>query len=173
MIDRTPGTTSDCLQLENGRRPDTEDPPEVLPEPPRDYDPLRGFYDHNPWAPDPDDGDIRTVHFNSGGGGGGGTGFSFSRTYTFGGDRPDPSQQRSRDPDYYRSLAAQETMRNFESMFTGLLGPAARLGGGHFGGQININGRTTTFGSGSYNSNTTTGPMPMGGLEYGWSRCNL
>lgn len=163
MTKRAARIVSNGQQLEPGRRPDVEDPPEVAPEPAGQYnhDPLRDLHNHNPWAPDPDDGDIRTIHFNSGGSGGGG--FSFTRTYTFGG-RPDPLQQRTGSPQHYPDPAAADVMRNFESMFTGLLGPAARLGGG-FGGQININGRTTTFGSGSYNSNTGSGPMPMGGPE--------
>lgn len=158
---------SDISQLESGRRPDVDDPPEVVPEPTTRYDPypdsLRDIHNHNPWAPDPDDGDIRTIHFNSGGNTGGG--FSFTRSYTFGG-HPDTSQIRRGSPQNYHDAASAEIMRNFESMFTGLLAPAARLGGGHFGGQIHINGRTTTFGSGSYTNNTTGGPATMNGPGY-------
>lgn len=121
------------------------------------------MHNHNPWAPDPDDGDIRTIHFNSGGNGGG-TGFSFTRTYTFGG-RPNDPQQRSINAQNAHDAASAEIMRNFETMFTGILGPATRMRGGTFGGQININGRTHTFGSGTYD-NTASATMPMGPPEY-------
>lgn len=122
-----------------------------------DYDePMRSLHNHNPWAaPDPDDGDIRTIHF--GGNPGGGSGFSFTRTYTFGGGVGGPRSPRQQpaypqNPQNPQEAAINETMRNFESMFGSILGPAARLRGGTFGGQININGRTTTFGSGSYDT---------------------
>jgi hypothetical protein len=119
--------------------------------------PLRSLHNHNPWAaPDPDDGDIRSIHF---GGNPGGNGFSFTRTYTFNGSPRSPRQQQVANPQNFHDTAQADIMRNFESMFTGILGPAARLRGGTFGGQININGRTTTFGSGTYD---TSFPAPMG-----------
>lgn len=122
--------------------------------------PLRSLHHHNPWAaPDPEDGDIRSINFNSGGGNPSGSGFSFTRTYTFGGGpRSPPPRQQAGNP---HDMVHAEIMRNFEGMLGGILGPAARLRGGTFGGQININGRTTTFGSGTYD---TAFPAPMGGM---------
>ena len=147
--------------LAPGARPNAEDPPEVSPDV-MDLDrEMRPIREHNPWdAPDPDEGDIRTIHFNTGGGGQG-TSFSFSRTYTtgFGGPR---QQQRSfnsggQDP------AADDIMRSFESMVNNLLGGGGRPGmrSANFGGSVNINGRTTHFGAGS-SDDDFPGPMPMG-----------
>lgn len=158
-------TRSNRYQLENGTRPNFDDPPEVAPELNRDFDhnaPLHGLHNHNPWADDsntdPDEGDINTVHFNSSGSPGS-TNYSFTRTYTFGG-RPAASTQRNFHSQLYQDAASRDLVNNFEGMLTSIMGPAARIGNGHFGGSININGRTTTFGSGTYNS-TTSGPTPM------------
>lgn len=132
--------------LSPNARPTFDDPAEITSEsPPRS--PFESLRDHNPWnAPDPDEGDIRTIHFNSGGGGQGS--FSFSRTYTFGGPRG-----HGYDP------AADEVMRSFEQMVTGLLGGPAR--NRSFGGTININGRTTTFGSGAGDMGFGGAPDPL------------
>ncbi|KAJ9657163.1 hypothetical protein H2198_004521 [Neophaeococcomyces mojaviensis] len=152
--------------LEPGSRPPI-DPPEVAPESPTDIEdsrhPLHGLHDHNPWAPDPDEGDIRTIHFNTGGGGHGTLRFTGSYTTSFGGGRSGRANMPN-DP------AADEVMRNFHQMFSSILGPGpidpSRTRGG-FGVTTNFPGRSTTFATGSHEDQL---PRPVAVPEYGPSR---
>ena len=154
---------SDTSQLEPGSRPPIDDPPEVLPDVPMELEnprhPLHDLHDHNPWAPDPDEGDIRTIHFGTRGGGQGTVRFASSYTTTLGGGNNGRGNMPV-DP------AAHEVMRNFNEMFSSILGgpmePSRTRSG--FGGTININGRSTTFGAGSFEDQF---PRPMGAPEYG------
>ncbi|KAK5950532.1 hypothetical protein OHC33_008475 [Knufia fluminis] len=153
--------------LSPGGRPDVDDPPEVAPESHMDVDddrPFPSLHDHNPWgspAPDPDEGDIRGIHFNTGGGGHGT--FSFTRTYTtgFGGPRQPNWNTGANDP------VADDVMRNFQGMVNNILGGGGRVGGSGFGGTININGRTTHFGAGSRDAAFPGPTGPAGPPEYG------
>ena len=155
--------TANQVQLSSGSRPDADDPPEVAPESPTSIDDDRPFpflRDHNPWrspAPDPDEGDIRRIHFN-GGGGSHGTFQYYTRTYPTG-------RQQNWDSGSGNDPAADDTMRNFHSMVNNILGGGGRMGPGNstFTGAININGRTTQFGSGTRDAGF---PGPAGPPEY-------
>ncbi|KAK5086059.1 hypothetical protein LTR70_007501 [Exophiala xenobiotica] len=161
--------------LSPGGRSDVDDPPEVAPDSPMSIDddrPFPSLRDHNPWgspAPDPDEGDIRTIHFNTGGAGHGT--FQFSRTYTtgFGGPRRQQQQQQQQQ-DWNTGMgndpAADDIMRNFQGMVNNILGGGGRMAGGGnsaSGGTININGRTTHFGSGTRDAGF---PGPAGPPAY-------
>lgn len=143
------GTRTDHLQLEQGE-PETHSLRDHNPTSPQQDHSIHPLRDHNPWAPDPDEDDIDHVPF-----GGNNNDFSYTRTYTFGG----PGQSFNTGED----RAADEVMQNFQRMVTGLLGGRNT----HFGGQININGRTTTFGAGSRNMpfGQPFGNQPFGGFD--------
>lgn len=161
--------------LPPGGRPDVDDPPEVTPEPsryPEHDNPMRSLREHYPWRhdprtdpnrgwedhPDPDEPDIRTIHFNTGGGGNGS--FTFSRTYTTGfGNQRGAFNGQAGNP------TTDTIMRDFEGMVNNILGGHGRMRAGNFGGthgMININGRTTTFGSGTQHDDFPgfMGPSP-------------
>jgi len=153
--------TADETQLSPGSRPDVEDPPEIAPDSPMDIDddrPLRSLQEHNPWGPpasDPDEADIRTIHFGTGGGGHGTFQFSTTHTTSFGGPR-----QQSWNSGVDNGPAADEVMRSFQDMVNNILGGGARVGGSTFGGTINVNGRTTHFGSGTRDAGFAGAPAP-------------
>ena len=152
-----------------GGRTDVDDVPEPSPEPLRSpqsnpHEDLRSLREHYPWrhdpdrnpawqdAPDPDEGDIRTIHFNSGGGGN--SMFSFSRTYTTGFQRQQTYDGGAGDP------AANAVMRDFEGLVNNLLGGHGGMRTGNFGGSMTINGHTTTFGAGTHDADFPMMPSP-------------